>query len=104
MRPRPAWLESSCKPMTHFGVEAPALLFGGFSQLFAEFLGNPEQGTIGLARQDDGLCHGFRRSQEIDITRSRRVIRSRDTAISPHKKGRLPGGPSRYGSTQWSWE
>jgi hypothetical protein len=53
--------------MTHLGVEAPALLFGGFVQLLAEFLGNPEQVAIGLARQDVALCQGSRRSQDMDI-------------------------------------
>jgi hypothetical protein len=60
--------------MTNFGVEAATLLFGGFSQLLPEFLGNPEQVTIGLARQDVALCQGFGRSQEIDICRSWRLI------------------------------
>ena len=53
--------------MTDLGVEATALLFGGFVQLLAEFLGNPEQVAIWLARQDVALCQASRRSQDIGI-------------------------------------
>src|SRR5215210_2476315 len=54
--------------MTHFGVEASALLVCGFGQLLPEFLGNPKQVSIGLVRQDPELWQGLRRSQGSHIS------------------------------------